>query len=350
MRIVCGAIAIATTFVACGEPARPIVEHAGAPASPKTSAAAASASVHAAPNASTSSGASTPPPPATYEVRLEAEPAKNGSGFSLFARTTGLDDRVEVMRFAATKRCDAAIDSWAEKQTLEVGCGDGAHDVASWRGSGSLVVVDVAGVQRSVNVPSTSTVSFDTKITGQPVQACAEGVVGPVVEVFVAPEAGADEYSRTLRVRAPKIDLDLHIAFLPVTKCEGLVMETSHTLVERCAIDDTYVVYAISPHDGALHVDDSMRGYMGNREFPAGATVLPCGARMKFHPLSLRDAKYVPFAGVCRGACFDKENVCARPCYEKLTDAGGALTAEGTECVVKCGITREACELKCFGP
>src|SRR5207245_2023720 len=96
----------------------------------------------------------------------------------------------------------------------------------------------------------------------------------------------------------------------------------------------------------------SMIGYAGIHAASAGGTVLPCGARLKFHPMALRDAKWVPWGCstgpcFCTGACADKSDLCDRACYEKLTDAKGELTEKGGECVAKCNDKLDACQSKC---
>ena len=183
---------------------------------------------------------------------------------------------------------------------------------------------------------------------------CTERILDAWVKRLGKPPPKADdaqdgysEGSLVLDIPALKQAIELGANFTPL-RCDGRAFpELSHTSFMCSVSGETSMHTDLCSTRDALIVRHRTYGYFNPGTVREARVELPCGTRLRFHSVKIRDASWSGFGSECDWGCYDGFDRCEDGCYRRHADGWGKLSPAGDSCLERCSTARNACTERC---
>ena len=173
---------------------------------------------------------------------------------------------------------------------------------------------------------------------------CTERRVDAWVKRVSKPDS---EGSLVLDIPALKQAIELGANYTPL-RCDGRAFpELSHSSFACSVSGETSRHTDLCSTRAGLFVRHRTYGYFNPGTVSETRVELPCGTRLRFHSVKIRDASWSGFGGACAWACYDAFDRCEDGCYRRHADGWGKLSPAGDSCLERCSTAQNACIERC---
>jgi len=183
----------------------------------------------------------------------------------------------------------------------------------------------------------------------EPPSECTERILDAWVKRLPKPptDDDASQGSLVLDIPALKQAIELGPNYTPL-RCDGRAFpELAHTSFACSVSGETSMHTDLCSTRDALVVRHRTYGYFNPGTVREARVELPCGTRLRFHSVSIRDASWSGFGSACERACYDGYDRCEDGCYRRHADGWGKLSPTGDSCLERCTTAQNDCSERC---
>lgn len=235
-----------------------------------------------------------------------------------------------------------------EPVSIAVNCSASAPLVGLATRDGQLVVGAA-----TFSLPPNTHLTYPSEIQQTTVPECDGKVPEQTIDVQMvrrraAVEGGEKGEPEMALLAAGQVLWSDAVGDVPLNCQSSRIFPKSTYVSYGCSFGESGYHLAVRSDQNRIWVDFVETGYKPTMLKQRFGTQLPCGARVRFLPLSQRDPKWKRYGSSCASECQDQWTRCEDRCYRNHADEQGTLSDAGIRCAERCRLQREdACNRVC---